>query len=90
MSTAIYSIAPWLQLGGLAVSFLAALFLAISQRGTSHAVQATVDKTSGRQRESSFVILRFPRLWSAGIVLLTIGFALQITGYSLTLTKGGL
>jgi hypothetical protein len=73
-----------LQPAGLAVGFLAALFLAISQQSASGgAAIGTVEQTSGRRMEYSFVILRFPRLWSSGIYLLIVGFALQFAGYIL-------
>jgi hypothetical protein len=73
-----------LQPAGLVVGFLAALLLGISQQSASgDAAIGTVEQRSGRRIEHSFVILRYPRLWSSGIYLLIVGFALQFAGYIL-------
>jgi len=81
---------PWLQLVGLVVSFIGALFLGVAQQGAGEdAVIGTVDTRSGRPRQSSFVILHHPRLWWWGIVLLILGFALQAVGVFLAWPKGG-
>jgi len=77
-------VSPLLQPAGLVVGFLAALFLGISQQSVSgDAAIGTVDQKSGRRIEYSFVILRYPRLWSSGIYLLIVGFGLQLAGYIL-------
>jgi hypothetical protein len=42
------------------------------------------EQTLRRSRASwTFVILRYPRLWSSGIYLLVVGFALHFAGYIL-------
>jgi hypothetical protein len=74
------SLSAVLQPAGLFVGFLAAVFLAISQYASETAADGASDR-SGRSVENSLVALRYPRLWSSGIVLLFVGFALQLAGY---------
>jgi hypothetical protein len=74
-------VSPLLQPAGLVVGFLAALFLGIAQQSASgDAAIGTVEQKSGRRIEYSFVILRYPRLWSSGIYLLIVGFGASIGG----------
>jgi hypothetical protein len=74
-------VSPLLQPAGLVAGFLAALFLGISQQSASgEAAIGTVEQKSGRRIEYSFVILRYPRLWSSGIYLLIAGFGASIGG----------
>jgi hypothetical protein len=74
------SLSAVLQPAGLFVGFLAAVFLAISQYASETAADGTFDR-SRSPVEHSLVALRYPRLWSSGIVLLFVGFALQLAGY---------
>ena len=61
----------WLQMGGLLIGFVGALFLTISQRPGGGVYE-------GRPRgEVPYLVLEYPRLWLWGLRLLCAGFLLQ-------------
>jgi hypothetical protein len=83
-------LASWLQLGGLVAGFVAALFLAIAQGGVSGddtVMERDAERPGEPPRYYRFVFLRHPCLWRAGLVLLVVGFALQLLGYLLIVTR---
>ncbi len=67
-------VAWWLQAIGLTSGFLGALLLVISQQGLPGGVAGQV--TDGRF--DAFVVLRYPRSWWLGLVLLCAGFLFQL------------
>ena len=63
----------YLQLAGLLVGFAAALSLAVSQKPGKGIAQATPDGG-----EAEYLVLRYPWLWTSGLVLFVFGFCLQL------------
>lgn len=61
----------WLQIAGLVVGFLGALFLTISQR------PGDIFSGGPGGREVAYVVLKYPWLWTGGLWLLCGGFGLQ-------------
>lgn len=68
----------WLQLAGPAVGFVGGLLLVIAQQPVAGRVAGFVSAADGQIR--AFVVLRFPRTWWVGLVLLCLGFILQVAG----------
>lgn len=63
-----------LQFSGLVAGFVGALLLVVAQ--------GPGERGSGferkRGRVAAFLVLRYPRIWWAGLILLCAGFALQL------------
>ena len=70
-------LAWWLRLVGPTVGFLGALFLAVAQQAIFGEI-GVID-TSGKTRP--FVVLRFPKLWGLGLMLLIVSFVAQTIGF---------
>jgi hypothetical protein len=65
--------ATWVQIAAAVTGFVGALLLAVSQQAGS----PTMALIRGDKRDP-LVVLRHPRLWRVGLVLLCLGFVLQI------------
>ncbi len=70
-------LAWWLRWIGPAIGFWGALSLAVAQQAPFS--ETGVVDASGEVR--AFVILRYPWLWKAGLVLLVLGFVFQTVGF---------
>jgi hypothetical protein len=68
--------AGWLmQVVGVTGGFNGALFLVVSQQAGAPMLGHLKDG-----RIESWVVLRYPRLWLTGLILLTVGFVVQLVG----------
>jgi hypothetical protein len=65
------------------------VFLGVSQQGISDIAEHVRERPGGAPTIMAFVFLRYPRLWRAGFVLLSVGFIFQFFGYVVALVGSG-